>query len=132
MARGLGGGGAVRGSRREESIEDFLPLPNATFHILLALSQGEQHGYAIMGEVDRLSEGRVRLGPGTLYGAIKRLLADGLIEESDERPDPSIDDERRRYYRVTGKGERVVAAELDRLTLLLSRAVGRRPSLGRS
>ena len=116
--------------RHGEAVGDFLPLPNATFHILLALREGEKHGYAIMGEVDRLSGGRVRLGPGTLYGAIKRLLADGLIEESDERPDPALDDERRRYYRVTAIGERVCAAEVDRLQSLLSRAVGRRPRLG--
>jgi len=120
----------VTRGRHEEAVGDFLPLPNATFHILLALRKGEKHGYAIMREVDRLSEGRVRLGPGTLYGAIKRLLADGLIEESDERPDPTLDDERRRYYRVTPIGERVCAAEIDRLRSLLSRAVGRPPSLG--
>ena len=108
---------------------EFLPLPNATLHILLALRTGEKHGYAIMGEVEQLSEGRVRLGPGTLYGAVKRMLADGLIEESDERPDPALDDERRRYYRVTALGERVRAAEVDRLQSLLSRAVGRRPRL---
>ena len=107
----------------------FLPLPNATLHILLALRAGEKHGYAIMGEVERLSEGRVRLGPGTLYGAVKRMLADGLIEESDERPDPALDDERRRYYGVTALGERVCAAEVDRLRSLLSRAAGRRPRL---
>ena len=108
---------------------EFLPLPNATLHILLALRTGEKHGYAIMGEVEQLSEGRVRLGPGTLYGAVKRMLADGLIEESDERPDPALDDERRRYYRVTALGERVCAAEVDRLRSLLSRAAGRRPRL---
>jgi len=97
--------------------------------ILRTLATGEKHGYAIMGEVEQLSEGRVRLGPGTLYGAVKRMLADGFIEESDERPDPALDDERRRYYRVTALGERVCAAEVDRLRSLLSRAVGRRPRL---
>jgi DNA-binding PadR family transcriptional regulator len=106
------------------------PLPNATFHILLALRSGEKHGYAIMSDVEELSDGRVRLGPGTLYGAIKRLLTDGLIEESDERPDPALDDERRRYYRLTALGQTACAAELDRLKALLSRASRRRPRLG--
>ena len=105
-------------------------LPNATFHILLALRSGEKHGYAIMSDVEELSEGRVRLGPGTLYGAIKRLLEDGLIQESDERPDPTLDDERRRYYRLTGLGEQACAAEVARLKALLSRASRRRPRLG--
>lgn len=112
-----------------DAIQALLPLPNATFHILLALRTGELHGYAIMAEVKRLSDGRVRLGPATLYGAIKRLLAGGLIEESDERPDPALDDERRRYYGVTGRGEQVCAAEVDRVRSLLSRAVRPRPHL---
>jgi Transcriptional regulator PadR-like family len=73
----------------------FLPLPTAALHILLALTDGEKHGYAIMGDVERLSGGAVKIGPGTLYGSIKRMLADGLIEESDERPDPRPDDQRR-------------------------------------
>lgn len=100
----------------------FLPLPSATLHILVALSGGEKHGYAIMSDVERLSDGAVRMGPGTLYGSIKRLLADGLIEETAERPDPSLDDQRRRYYRLTGLGERVCAAELGRLQALIRRA----------
>lgn len=104
------------------SSNDFLPLPTATLHILVALSAGERHGYAIMGEVEALSDGAVRMGPGTLYGSIKRLLADGLIEESVERPDPDIDDQRRRYYRLTGLGEQVCAAELARLQALIRRA----------
>jgi DNA-binding PadR family transcriptional regulator len=102
--------------------ESFLPLPIATLHILVALGAGEMHGYAIMRAVEDVSDGAVRLGPGTLYGAIKRMLADGLIEETDERPDPAIDDERRRYYRLTGLGERVRGAELHRLTVLVRRA----------
>jgi DNA-binding PadR family transcriptional regulator len=105
-----------------EDVSGFLPLPTATLHILVALSSGEKHGYAIMGEVEALSDGAVRMGPGTLYGSIKRLLADGLIEESEERPDPSLDDQRRRYYRLTGLGEQVCAAELRRLHALLQRA----------
>ena len=102
----------------------FLPLPSAPLHILLALREGERHGYAVMRDVERLSDGAVKMGPGTLYGAIKRLLADGLIEESAERPDPELDDQRRRYYRVTGLGERVCSAEIERLSKLLQRAGG--------
>ena len=105
-----------------EEPQAHLPLPTATIHILVALSSGEKHGYAIMGEVEALSDGAVRMGPGTLYGSIKRLLADGLIEESEERPDPQLDDQRRRYYRLTGLGERVCAAELSRLEALIRRA----------
>lgn len=102
--------------------QSFLPLPTATLHILVALTSGEKHGYAIMGEVEALSDGAVRMGPGTLYGSIKRLLADGLIEESEERPDPALDDQRRRYYRLTGLGQQVCAAELQRLEALIRRA----------
>jgi len=101
---------------------DFVPLPTAALHILVALLRGEQHGYAIMGEVARLSDGAVRMGPGTLYGSIKRMLAEGLIEETDERPDPELDDQRRRYYQLTGLGERVCASELQRLESLIRRA----------
>src|SRR6187551_3801045 len=92
---------------------DFLPLPTATFHILLALKDGEKHGYAIMSDVEELSEGAVTIGPGTMYGSIKRMLAEGLIEETDERPDPEMDDERRRYYRCTALGQRVCQAEVE-------------------
>jgi DNA-binding PadR family transcriptional regulator len=98
-------------------VEPLLPLSPAMFHILLALADREQHGYGIMQEV--ASRGNMRLGPGTLYGSIKRMLADGLIEESDERPDPEMDDERRRYYRLTDFGQRVVSAEVDRLAKLV-------------
>lgn len=101
------------------------PTP-AEFQILLALADRERHGYAIMREVARLSEGQTRLGPGTLYRAIKQLLTDGLIEESDERPDPELDDERRRYYRITGLGRRVARAEARRLEALLAAARAKR------
>jgi DNA-binding PadR family transcriptional regulator len=100
----------------------FLPLPTATIHILVALSAGEKHGYAIMRDVEEISDGHVRMGPGTLYGSVKRMLADGLIEEAAERPDPELDDQRRRYYRLTGLGERVCASELQRLEALIRRA----------
>ena len=92
------------------------------FHILLALADKERHGYDIMREVDERSEGKVRLGPGTLYGSIKRMLSDGLIEELDERPDPELDDERRRYYRLSDLGRRVAVAEAERLERLVKSA----------
>jgi DNA-binding PadR family transcriptional regulator len=108
--------------KRQRDAETELPLSPAVFHILLSLADAERHGYEIMQEVEARSEGKVRLGPGTLYGAIKRMLADGLIEESGERPDPEMDDERRRYYRLTGFGRRVAAAEAERLAQLVSAA----------
>jgi DNA-binding PadR family transcriptional regulator len=103
-------------------VEKLLPLTPAVFHILLTLADGEAHGYAIMQEVGRRSGGSVRLGPGTLYGAISRLLEDGLIEECDERPDPNMDDTRRRYYRLTRFGGEVLAAETERLAQLVRAA----------
>jgi DNA-binding PadR family transcriptional regulator len=102
--------------------EAWLPLTPAMFHILLALADKERHGYDIMREVDERSEGNMRLGPGTLYGSIKRMLSDGLIEELDERPDPELDDERRRYYRLTSLGRRVAVAEAERLERLVKSA----------
>src|SRR3954471_4406150 len=95
--------------------EELLPLTPAVFHVLLALADGERHGYAIMQEVAGATNGRIKIGPGTLYGTIKRLLKIRLVEESEERPDPSLDDERRRYYRLTALGRRVVRAEAKRL-----------------
>jgi len=99
--------------------ETLLPLAPPVFEILLALGDGERHGYAIKREVARRSNGKVNLGPGTLYGAIKRMLAQGLIEESDVRPDPHLDDERRHYYRLTPLGTAATRAELDRLQAIL-------------
>lgn len=92
------------------------------FHILLALADKERHGYEIMREVDDRTEGKMRVGPGTLYGSIKRMLNDGLIEELDERPDPELDDERRRYYRLSDLGRRVAIAEAERLDKLVKSA----------
>jgi len=92
------------------------------FHVLLALADKERHGYEIMQEVQERTAGSVRLGPGTLYGSIKRMLSDGLIEESDDRPDPELDDERRRYYRLSDFGYRVARAESQRLANLVSNA----------
>jgi len=108
-----------KSSLPEKPVEDFLPLTPAVFHILLTLADGEAHGYAMMQDVTRRSGGTVRLGPGTLYGAISRLLDDGIIEESEERPDPEMDDTRRRYYRLTKLGGRVLAAETERLADLV-------------
>lgn len=106
----------------DRAVESLLPLTPAVFHILITLADGEAHGYAMMQEVARRSGGIVRLGPGTLYGAISRLLEDGIIEESEERPDPDRDDTRRRYYRLTKFGERVLAAETERLADLVRAA----------
>ena len=111
---------------RSKNPEDLLPLTPPVFHILLALSDGERHGYAIMRQVAADTDGRLQLGPGTLYGCLKRMLAAKLIEESDERPDPELDDERRRYYRITNFGERTVRAEAQRLAASVSAARARR------
>jgi len=112
----------TKSSAAEKPVESFLPLTPAVFHILLTLADGEAHGYAVMQEVTRRSGGSVRLGPGTLYGAISRLLEDKLIVESEERPDPEMDDTRRRYYRLTKLGGRVLAAETERLSDLVKAA----------
>jgi DNA-binding PadR family transcriptional regulator len=98
------------------------PLTAATFHILLALVDEERHGYAIMQEITERTDGAVRLGPGTLYGSLKRLLEQGIVEESDERADPALDDERRRYYRITRYGVAVARAEARRLEQLVRSA----------
>jgi DNA-binding PadR family transcriptional regulator len=103
-----------------------LPLTPPVFHILLALADEERHGYGIMLDVARQTNDALQLGPGTLYGCLKRMLAAGLVEESDERPDPSLDDERRRYYRMTGLGKRVVRAEAQRLANAVSAARAKR------
>ena len=95
--------------------EAFLPLKTQWFHVLLSLAGQDQHGYGIMREVLDRTEGRVRLWPATLYGTIKRLLDADLIEESAKRPAPELDDARRRYYRLTKLGRRVLAAESERL-----------------
>jgi DNA-binding PadR family transcriptional regulator len=109
-------------SSNQRRPENFLPLTPAMFHVLLALADKERHGYEIMQEVQERTAGSVRLGPGTLYGSIKRMLSDGLIEESDDRPDPELDDERRRYYRLSDFGYRVARAESQRLANLVSNA----------
>jgi DNA-binding PadR family transcriptional regulator len=90
------------------------PLTPAVFHILLALSSGERHGYGIMKQIEADSRGRVTMGPGTLYGSLKRMLDAGLVSESDKQMNPEMDDERRIYYQITGSGARALAAELER------------------
>jgi DNA-binding PadR family transcriptional regulator len=102
--------------------ESFLPIPPASFHILIVLAKGENHGYRIMQEIDEATEGSFRIGPGTLYTSIKRMLKAGWIEEVDQRADPSLNDERRRYYRLTGLGQRVSQAEALRLAKVVNLA----------
>ena len=97
-----------------------VPLTPAVFYILLALSTKERHGYDIMKQVTRDSSGKVKMGPGTLYGSIKRMLDTGLIEEAEEKPDPSLDDERRRYYCITPLGKKLLSAEIKRYRQVVS------------
>lgn len=108
---------------REPDPAELLPLQPAVFQILVALAEGERHGYAIMQDIATRTDGQMKLSPGTLYGSIKRMLEQGLILESSERPDPESDDERRRYYGMTPFGRRVAGAETERLSRLVSQAV---------
>lgn len=101
------------------NVEALLPLPLAIFHMLLSLSEGERHGYALKREIVQRTAGKLNLGSGALYGSINKMLEQGLIEESDERPDLHLDDERRRYYRITPLGRRVAQAEAIRLRELV-------------
>ena len=101
------------------------PLTPAVFYILFALADREQHGYEIAKQVAEDSQGRVTMGTGTLYGSIKRMLADALIEETGQRPAPELDDERRRYYRLTEQGHRALRAELARYARVVAVARGR-------
>src|SRR5262252_6331116 len=100
--------------------ESLLPLPSAAFHILVALAEGDRHGYAIMQDVAAGTGGRLKLNPGTLYTTIRRLLEQKLVVELDERPDPEKDNERRRYYRLTDMGRDVAKAEAARLQQALA------------
>jgi DNA-binding PadR family transcriptional regulator len=101
---------------------DFLPLTPAVLHILLALADGEQHGYAIAQAVEALTQGTVRMGPGTLYGSIGRMVANGLIEEPSRARGRAGDEERRRFYRLTALGRRVLESETDRLARVVAAA----------
>ena len=112
--------------RKDRDARDYVPLSPMVFHVLLALSDGDKHGYAIIKEVRRRTNGEVELGASSLYSVLKRLLADGLVVETVERPDPALDDERRRYYRLSTFGRAVAVAELRRLESLISQARGKR------
>jgi DNA-binding PadR family transcriptional regulator len=109
--------------------ESLLPLPTAAFHILVALAEGDRHGYAIMQDVAAGTAGKLKLNPGTLYTTIRRLLDQGLIVELDDRPDPDDDDERRRYYHLTDQGREAAKAEAVRLqqALAFARQAGLAP-----
>ncbi len=109
---------------KKKDTEPYLPLTPAMFHVLLALADGEKHGYAIMKELAQRTEGKVRLSAGTLYGIIGRLLSHGLIVETRHRPAPALNDERRRYYQLSDFGRRVAIAETERMeeALALARA----------
>jgi DNA-binding PadR family transcriptional regulator len=116
---------------REPKPDSFLPLPAAVYHILVALADRDRHGYSILQDVAARTGGKVRLGAGTLYSSIRRMLEQGLIEELAESPDPSSTDERRRYYRLTRLGRRVAVAEVERLRGLIeqARATGLAPGV---
>jgi DNA-binding PadR family transcriptional regulator len=103
-----------------------LPLTPALFHVLLALADGDKHGYAVMKEVSRLTDGAVTLSAGTLYGILRRLVSDGMVVEKSERPAPELDDERRRYYHLTEFGREVAQAEAERLEDVLTLARAKR------
>ena len=109
-------------SEQVPNLDNWLPLTPAVFHIMLALAQHESHGYGIMLEVERLTQGQMRLGPGTLYRSIQRMVVDGLIEERKECSDSDDDDERRRYYRLTKLGIGIARRETERLAQLVKAA----------
>src|SRR5918995_5234794 len=118
-------------ARHHRKPDDLLPLTPGMFHVLIALADGEKHGYAIIKEVARRTDGAIRLSAGTLYTLIRRFVQDGVIAESDERPDPALDDERRRYYRITDFGREVAGAEAKRLSALVETARARKLLPGR-
>jgi DNA-binding PadR family transcriptional regulator len=102
--------------------DTLIPLSSAVFHILLSLGEGERHGYALKREIAKRTNGKLKLGPGVLYGSINKMMELGLIEESDDRPDAHLDDERRRYYRITTFGKQVARAEAARMRELAEMA----------
>jgi DNA-binding PadR family transcriptional regulator len=106
----------------DQDPQNHLPLPPPVFHMLLALCQGERHGYALKREILRRTDGKLNLGAGALYGSIARMLERGLVEESAARPDLHLDDERRRYYRITALGRSVAQAEAMRMRNLVEQA----------
>jgi DNA-binding PadR family transcriptional regulator len=102
-------------SKDRQAVRDLTQLSPAFFHILLSLGKGERHGYALKREISLRTDGKLKLGAGVLYGSINKMLELGLIEESEDRPDPHLDDERRRYYRITNYGRKVAQAEAARM-----------------
>jgi DNA-binding PadR family transcriptional regulator len=96
-------------------LSDLMPLSPSFFHFLLSLGEGERHGYALKREISQRTDGKLELGPGMLYGSVNKMLELGLVEESADRPDPHLDDERRRYYRITNYGRKVAQAEAARM-----------------
>jgi DNA-binding PadR family transcriptional regulator len=114
-----------RKKRAFEEVAALLPLKPQDFHILFVLLDGERHGYGMVKEIDRQTDGQVRLEAGNLYRSVRRLIKQGLIAESDRRPAPESDDERRRYYSVTGFGRQVVTAETDRMRSVVAAAEAR-------
>jgi DNA-binding PadR family transcriptional regulator len=115
----------VRAQKKRDP-QEWLPLTSTVLHVLLSLADGDKHGYAIIKEVRRRTDGDVELGASSLYAVLKRLLDDGLVEETDDRPDPSLDDERRRYYRLTAFGRDVAIAETKRLEAIVMQARAKR------
>jgi DNA-binding PadR family transcriptional regulator len=113
-------------------VDAFLPLQSATFHILIALAREDRHGYAIMQDVEERTSGELRLSAGTLYRSIQRMLEQGLIRETRDRPAPELDDERRRYYRITPFGEAVARAEARRMSELVRMARAQGLVLGKA
>jgi len=107
---------------KRRNTDELLPLTPAMFEVLIALADGEKHGYAVLKEVARRTDGRITLSPGTLYAIVRRFVNEGVIAESDVRPDPALDDERRRYYRLTDFGRDVARAEARRMETALGMA----------
>jgi DNA-binding PadR family transcriptional regulator len=112
-------------SKDHSTANDQTPLSPVVFHILLSLGEGERHGYALKREISLRTGGKLKLGPGVLYGSINKMLEQGLIEESEDRPDPHLDDERRRYYRLTSLGRRTAQAEAARMSDLVRLAAAK-------
>jgi len=119
-------------TRRPSEIEQHLPLKPVAFQILLSLADAERHGYGITQDIAARTSARLDLEPGNLYRSLKAMLDAGLIDESDRRPAPDLDDERRRYYKITALGRRVAAAEIARLEELLAEAKSKRWLKGRA
>jgi DNA-binding PadR family transcriptional regulator len=116
----------------QTDIDALLPLPAATFHILIALAKEDRHGYAVIQDVEQRTGGEIRLSAGTLYRSIQRMLEQGLLRETRDRPAPELDDERRRYYRITPFGEAVARAEARRMAELVKMARAQGLVLGKA